>query len=398
MSSLKKDHPKGVITFGETKLKWADCYKYLGIEVHKNGNMIATSENLCSRAWKAIFKMKSAFKDIDVDPKLQIKMFEILARPILCYNSEIWGPFNYSCSQRSDMSDLTLFWNKVVEVPVEKFQLKFIKGLLGVHAKASNAAVMGEVGRYPIFCYIVQNILKYISHLNEVVSDRPLLAAALGEDKILPKTKSWHKRVESLLQLFGFELNNNSILKSDSIKKIKTHLQRSYEVYWHLKLGDPTLDSGKLNLYRKIKSHFRFEPYLSNIHMFKYRRYITALRISSHNLEIEKGRYVQKKEEQVERNKRYCMLCLENNICLLGDEVHAVFICPTFYSNRNKLLKHMEDKYPNLKFLNNIDKLIFFLTCENDDINMISRYIHSILTYKRPKFNTRLIIGIGNSL
>ena len=125
--------------------------------------------------------------------------------------------------------------------------------------------------------------------------------------------------------------------------------------------------------------------------MFKYRRSITALRVSSHNLEVEIGRYVQKKEAQVERNKRYCMLCLENNNCLLGDEIHAVFICPTFDSSRNKLLKHMEDKYPNLKLLNDIDKLIYFLTCENDDINKISRYIHKILTYKRPKFNAYLV-------
>ena len=162
------------------------------------------------------------------------------------------------------------------------------------------------------------------------------------------------------------------------------------------------LDSGKLNLYRKIKSHFRFEPYLSNIHMFKYRRSITALRISSHHLEVEVGRYVQKKrgkkEVQIERNKRYCMLCLENNKCLLGDEVHAMFVCPTFELSRNKLLKHMEDRYPNLKLLNDIDKLIYFLTCENDDINKISRYVHNILTFKRPKFNAYLVNDMGTSL
>ena len=57
-------------------------------------------------------------------------MFEILVRPILCYNSEIWGPFNYSSSQRSDIPDLTLFWNKIEKIPVEKFQLRFLKGLL----------------------------------------------------------------------------------------------------------------------------------------------------------------------------------------------------------------------------------------------------------------------------
>ena len=85
------------------------------------------------------------------------------------------------------------------------------------------------------------------------------------------------------------------------------------------------------------------------------------------------------------------MLCLENNNYLLGDEVHAMFVCPTFKLSRNMLLKHMEDRYPNLKLLNDIDKLIYFLTCENDDINKISRYIHKILTFKRPKLNANLV-------
>ena len=386
MSNSKLDYPKSVIKFGETILKWADSYKYLGIEVHSNGNMMTTSENLCSRAWKAVFKMKSAFKDIDVNPKLPIKMFDMIVRPILCYSSEIWGPFNYLCSQRSNIPDLSLFWNKSENVPVEKFQIKFVKGLLGVHSKAANAAVMGEVGRYPMFCYIVQNILRYLLHLNEVINDRPLLAAAVHEDKMLPKTKSWHKKVESLLSFFGFELGNMQTLSFDFIKTIKIHMQRSFEIYWNFKLGDPMLESGKLSLYRKIKSHFRFEPYLNNVHKLKYRRSITALRISSHYLEVEIGRYVNKKEDQIERDKRYCMLCLEDNICLLGDEIHAMFVCPKFESYRAKLLKYVEDKYPNFKVLNNINKLIFLLTCENNDILMVSKYVHNILTFKRPRF------------
>ena len=38
--------------------------------------------------------------------------------------------------------------------------LKFSKTILGVHRMASNAAVKGELGRYPMIIYIIKQILK----------------------------------------------------------------------------------------------------------------------------------------------------------------------------------------------------------------------------------------------
>ena len=57
-------------------------------------------------------------------------------------------------------------------------------------------------------------------------------------------------------------------------------------------LGDVSSQEGKLYLYRRIKSHFGMEPYLGDIAKLKFRRAVTAFRLSAHNLEIETGRYV----------------------------------------------------------------------------------------------------------
>ena len=116
---------------------------------------------------------------------------------------------------------------KIEKLPVEMFNIKYLKGLLGVHSKALNAAVMGETGVYPMFEYIIQSALGYQSHLDEVLIDRPFLAAAVNEDKILPKTKSWHKRTQSLLDMFGF----NSSKKDNCVinNKLKPFLRLSYE-------------------------------------------------------------------------------------------------------------------------------------------------------------------------
>ena len=42
----------------------------------------------------------------------------------------------------------------------EKTELKFTKSILSVHRKASNAAVRGELGRYPIIIHIIKQVIK----------------------------------------------------------------------------------------------------------------------------------------------------------------------------------------------------------------------------------------------
>ena len=167
-----------------------------------------------------------------------------------------------------------------------------------------------------------------------------------------------------------------------------TKIKCSYVSFWRNELGDHLEDNGKLSFYRKIKSNFVFEPYLLHVKKFRYRRCVTAIRISAHKLEVEVGRYTNKNHTFIERNRRYCMLCLEReNKCFLGDEIHAILYCPVFNAQRNSLFKYFEDKYVHFNLLNNIEKCIFLLSSENNDINVVSKFIDYILSYKRPKFN-----------
>ena len=58
---------------------------------------------------------------------------------------------------------------------------------------------------------------------------------------------------------------------------------------------------GKLRTYCKIKTSFGSEKYLHIINNFTLRRVISKLRISSHRLKIETGKYL-----RLEGNKRPC--------------------------------------------------------------------------------------------
>ena len=64
---------------------------------------------------------------------------------------------------------------------IEKLNLNLCKSILGVGSKASNLAVVGELGRYPLYIDIVINMIKYWIRLHEDKTNC-MLKAALDEN------------------------------------------------------------------------------------------------------------------------------------------------------------------------------------------------------------------------
>ena len=92
---------------------------------------------------------------------------------------------------------------------------------------------------------------------------------------------------------------------------------------------------------RLFKNNFTFEPYL---HWGNYdnRRLITKFRISSHQLEIERGRY-----RKIPASQRICKLCnLE-----VEDKLHFLLECPKSNKIRKEILEQLENKFNNLKLI-----------------------------------------------
>ena len=72
-----------------------------------------------------------------------IHTFDHTIKPILLYSGEVWGMVEAELKKTED---------SVIRNPViEKINVKFCKYLLGINKKASNLAVRGELGRYPLF-------------------------------------------------------------------------------------------------------------------------------------------------------------------------------------------------------------------------------------------------------
>ena len=78
-----------------------------------------------------------------------------------------------------------------------------------------------------------------------------------------------------------------------------------------------------LNLFLRYKNDIQFEKYLDILPINK-RATSSCLRLSSHKLLIETGRYANR---SLQRNERKCTFCDMND---LEDEYHFVLVCPVY--------------------------------------------------------------------
>ena len=93
--------------------------------------------------------------------------------------------------------------------PCEKLNIKFSKFILGVHKKSSNFAVLGELGRYPLYITIINTILKYLNRIKELDHDS-LLYQSFPESKSIWQSgkESWFSNVSKILKELNAKICN----------------------------------------------------------------------------------------------------------------------------------------------------------------------------------------------
>ena len=128
-------------------------YKYLGLMINCGGNFSSAMTDLFSRGQKALFKVKSIFKNGYPSISTFLKTFDHTVKPVLLYSSEIWGMFDVTSRITRSKNNVifTVFQNS----KIDKINTQFNKYVLGVGKKASNWAVIGELGRYPLYIDII---------------------------------------------------------------------------------------------------------------------------------------------------------------------------------------------------------------------------------------------------
>ena len=370
------------------KIEYTDSYCYLGIIIDKSGQFKLAKNNLNHKAMRALFSLKRSVFKTKLSFRALTKLFDALIKPIVLYGAPVWTPtspiiksISKATQTQNSNSNINLLKRISSSLP-EKVHLHFLKWALGVHKKATNVAVWGDSGRYPLAYECIKLTLNYYQRVDSLNNDS-LVYAALQEQKLL--NLSWYKNIENLLKIdkiytldhvtaakyhnsqsqphsssdenvkhSEFLVHNGFVkVKNKKLEKFLSNLpiakpipSKNYRVktiyntartkfieLW--KAAKST--SPKLQFYNSIKLSFSKEPYLDAIKNAHDRYHMTRLRISAHDLNIERGRYI-----NIERSRRFCIWCktsmgLEN----IEDEFHLLNSCDLYAKSRAKLAIHI---------------------------------------------------------
>lgn len=185
--------------------------------------------------------------------------------------------------------------------------------------------------------YISTQTFKYYSRLSQLPEDR-LLKEVFEVDKGLFEGgyKSWYSSTQSLLQKFS--TTEQEVLSNDMSEIIsctyRTNLNKELT-----RLRNQPHDN-KLVTFSNIYTQFSVQNYLSFGLPKSKTKQLSKLRISAHDLLVERGRYFR---PQIPREKRLCINCN-----MLENEEHFILFCSKYSSIRNNLLRKLNIDYHDL--------------------------------------------------
>ena len=216
-------------TFDSIPIENEKKYNYLGAIFTASGKFTEGKQNLNNKALKALFKLKKYFIHFRPNAKTFLHLFDHTIKPVLLYGSEICGEFSFNkFKSRGD----AYFSQLCKDLVIEKTHIKFCKYILQISKRATNAAVMGELGRYPLCLEVLLNMVKFWFRLSEQTDS--LIKEAFEESKTTLNINKdcWYGSIKSIFEYF--DINPQHILKHKTCPKtyIMKKLKVKYDKIW----------------------------------------------------------------------------------------------------------------------------------------------------------------------
>ena len=310
---------------------------------------------------------------------MTFKLFQSLIVPIATYADEVWAPFLVNSLNQDN------FMQICDRVPTEQVHLKFCRFLLGVHRKSSIAAVKGELGSYPLLISSLCSATKYWHQLHKR-DPNSLIFHCLQDNytQLESKNPCWLTGIKNLM--YRFNLNNywenvRDITIEPCIKALSEKLCSEYVRLWAKFINGDGRDSNKLRTYCTFKNpNFSREKYLDlNIQIHK-RKHFSKLRISAHDLQIEKGRY-----NKTPLERRLCNFCRQS---VVEDEFHFMLKCDLYAAERQALFDSLLIHSYNIATLTSNEKFKFLMSGNDGDhfiIKQVLRFVNNAMEIRQLK-------------
>ena len=137
-----------------------------------------------------------------------------------------------------------------------------------------------------------------------------------------------------------------------------------YQKLWHKNLHNDNRRAAdhknKLRTYRKFKSQFGREDYLSSIPQPEMRVELLKFRVSCHKLHIETGRH-----PYIPIEMRLCQLCDKNKI---EDEEHFLMECEVYSEERTVAFDNISKISENFYNLDEYEKFIWLMSSRHKGV------------------------------
>lgn len=182
---------------------------------------------------------------------------------------------------------------------------------------------------------------------------------ACYEDMVLRNDK-WIMCIKEELERLGVSYLWESNIADNCTYKIIE--QRMTDIY-RQNIFSFVTSSSKGQLYQYVVNDFVLQRYLTKPIDDRYRRMLTKIRLSNHQLKNETGRY-----NNTLRSQRICTLCACNDI---EDEFHFILKCPFYENLRSMYIK----KYYYVK--PSVFKVVCLMSSENvKELSNLGKFLY----------------------
>ena len=323
---------KNVFTIDKHNIENVKEYKYLGITINaKKCSFSRSIIDLSFKATNALYAINSKIPFKLMPVKTALKIFDTCVSPILQYGSEVWCPYLDKDYKAWDLS------------PIEKVHTQFLKRMLGVNYSTTNILVRRECGRNPLQEKILNRNINYIKYVSSK-DKKTLVKQALEYEKLKVDSRititSMASKHEENIEAY---LEENENIWNISKGKLKLVTKQYFNQLW----VEQTPHYTKAETYKLFKNKVGMEEYLLDTKNRKHRVTFTKLRLSDHNLMIEKGR---RKRPQIPRDERICPLCSEE----VENEIHFLIKCPSKSTERTALFNEIQKLVPSFSTLQSL--------------------------------------------
>ena len=307
-------------TLNNAKLDVVEFFKYLGVHLYKNGKWNRTQKSIAQHASRSLHNLFTVYNQLDLPISQKITLFDTLVSPILNYAANVWGYH---------------------EAPdVEIIHSKFCRRLMCVKQSTDLDALYGELGRTSVYSHRKLILIKYWIKLLKLDWDTILFRTYNmlkndADNGLSYNGNNWAHHIKNMLQQIGLTyVWDNQFNNTIKYNNIKLRILDIFQQNWISSISN----SNRLSTYSSFKNTLHFETYLDVIKEPKFRIALTRFRVSSHDLDIERGRYT-----YIHRNNRTCKQCQLNQ---KETEYHFLLICPKYSDIRSKYIKRIYYTWP----------------------------------------------------